>query len=329
MAFDRKRVDGRYRAMGDMLHFIMPHYTKTKMKIVNTFSKVLFQGRKPLDVKIQYAQEMIKREDGTNLRMCIYSHKQKTAKPQVAVLWLHGGGYAMSEPEQDYRFFKNFVKKYNAVVFAPDYTKSVEKPFPAAFNDAKLALEYVKANSEKFNLISNNVFVGGDSAGGGLAFALALYARDVKDDSISFVMSIYPMISHKYTQTSKDNKMPIWNTKSNENAWELYIGGFDQKNPMFKYASPAVEKDFSNLPPVLTYIGTEDPFYAETVQLIGNLKSAGVKVDFKIFEGCFHGFDIACPLAAKSREARKFLIDGFDFAIKNYIKKDLKTNEEN
>ena len=329
MAFDRKQVDARYRAMGDMLHFIVPHYTKTRMKFVNTFSKILFQGRRPLDIKIQYSQVQVPREDGTNLRICIYSNKQKSEKPQVAVLWLHGGGYAMSEPEQDYRFFKNFVKKYNAVVFAPDYTKSVEKPFPAAFNDSRLALEYVKENAETFNLIPDNVFVGGDSAGGGLALSLALYARDVGDNSISFLMSIYPMISHKNTQTSTDNKMPVWNTISNQNAWDLYIGNFNQNDPMFKYASPSIEKVFSNLPPVLTYIGTEDPFYAETVQLIGNLKTAGVKVNFKIFEGCYHCFDIACPLAAKSREARKFLSDGFDFAIKNYIKKDLKTNEKN
>jgi acetyl esterase/lipase len=120
--------------------------------------------------------------------------------------------------------------------------------------------------------------------------------------------------------------MPIWNTRSNEEAWKLYIADFNISDSRFKYASPSVEKIFSNLPPTLTYIGTEDPFYAETVELIANLKSAGVQVDFKIFEGCYHAFDVVCPLAAKSKEARKFLLDGFARAYQNYIKKE--TNDD-
>ena len=322
MAFDRKRVDKKLRATGDVLHFLLPYYTKSTMKIMDRFSSVIFQGKRPISLKVAYSQINIQREDETNLRMCVYSSASKKQKSSVAVLWFHGGGYAMSEPEQDYNFFKNFIKKHNAVVFAPDYTKSIEKPFPAAFNDARLALEYVKSNAESYGVSSDNIFVGGDSAGGGLALSLALYARDVGDKSIAYVMSIYPMLNHRVTQTSKDNKMPIWNTKSNQEAWALYIGDFDINDSKFKYASPAVEKTFSNLPPVLTYIGTEDPFYAETVELISNLKSAGVQVDFKIFEGCYHGFDVVCPLAPKSKEAKKFLLDGFEKALNK-----LKTKE--
>lgn len=330
MAFERKNVDKKLRATGDVLHFIMPYYTKAKMKIMNKFSSIIFQGKRPLDVKIEYKQIYVPRDDGSKLRVCVYSNKQKSTEKSLAVIWFHGGGFAMSEPEQDYLFFKNFVKKYNATVFAPDYTKSMEKPFPAAFDDAKLAFEFVKTHAGEFGIFEDNVFVGGDSAGGGLACALTLYARDVKDKTISFLMAIYPMLSHKVTQTSKDNKMPVWNTKSNETAWELYIGDFDKNNPIFKYASPAVENDFSNFPPVLTYVGTEDPFYAETIEFISKLKSVGVKVDFKILEGCFHGFDVACPLASPSKEARKFLLDGFGFAYNNYIKnKGIKIDEKN
>ena len=103
----------------------------------------------------------------------------------------------MNVPEQDYVFFKRLIKKYNVVVFAPDYTKSTDKPFPAAFEDAKRTLEIVKNNADEFGVMPSNIFVGGDSAGGGLALSLSLYARDTGDDSISYVMSIYPMINYK------------------------------------------------------------------------------------------------------------------------------------
>ena len=132
------------------------------------------------------------------------------------------------------------------------------------------------------------------------------------------------MISYKKTITSKDNQMPIWNTKSNELAWKLYVSNFDKNDPMFKYASPSLETDYSNLPPLLTYVGTEDPFFEETSTLIQNLTNAGVDVKYKIFDGCFHGFDVVCPLAQKSKETKQFLIDGFEYALKNYIKKDNK-----
>lgn len=317
---EKSKIDKNLKPTGDFFRLFLPYYTKTSMRVVDSFSKMIFKGKRPVDIKIKYTQIKIPRKDGTSLRMCVYSNKNSSLENSPVVLWFHGGGFAMSEPEQDYSFFKKFIKNYNAVVFAPAYTKSVEKPFPSAFEDAKLSFEYIKNNANNFGFNASKIFVGGDSAGGGLAFSLSLYARDTKDNSIAFVMSIYPMISHRLTQTSVDNKMPIWNTVSNINAWKLYIGDFDKSDPMFKYASPSEEKDFSNLPPVLTYIGTEDPFYAETLQLIANLKSAGVKVDFKIFEGCYHGFDVVCPFAKKSKEAREFLINGFDHAVKNYLK---------
>ena len=321
MKFDRTKIDGKLRTTGEVIHFVLPYYTKPKIKLINSFSTMIFQGKRPLDSKVQYMQVGIPREDETALRMCIYSnkHSDDLNNKKVAVLWFHGGGYAMSEPEQDYVFFKNFIKKHNAVVLAPDYTKSVEKPFPAAFDDARRSLEFIKQNAERLGVYADKIFVGGDSAGGGLALALALYARDVQDDSIAFVMPIYPMINYKPTSTSKDNSMPIWNTKSNELAWKLYLADFDKKDSRFKYASPSIEKDFSNLPPILTYVGTEDPFYAETLSLVQKLKKAGVQVDFKIFEGCFHGFDVVCPLSKKAKEAKQFLMDGFEKAINNYL----------
>ena len=332
MKFDKSKIDEELRTKGEVIRFILPYYTKTKMKIVDKFSALIFKGKKPSDSEVNYNQAYISRGDDSKFRVCVYySNNTMTAinqgKKAIAVLWVHGGGYAMSEPEQDYVFFKKFVKNYNVIVFAPDYTKSLEKPFPAAFEDVKLAYEYIKNNAEKFGLFEDNIFVGGDSAGGGLSLSLALYARDVGDNSIAFCMPIYPMINHKHTESSKDNEMPVWNTKSNDNAWKIYLEGANKASEEFKYASPAIETNYSELPSMLTYVGTEDPFYIETKTLVKNLKKAGVKVEFKEFGGCYHGFDVACPKAKKSIEAKEFLLQGFDKAYDKTMKKLLADNQ--
>ena len=320
MKFDKSKIDEELRAKGEVIHFVLPHYTKTKMKIVDKISSLIFKGKKPTDDDIDYKQIYIDRKDKSKLRVCLYSNKNSKSKYQLAVLWIHGGGYAMSVPEQDLIFFKQFVKKYNAVVIAPDYTKSLEKPFPAALEDVKLAFEFIKTQAEDLKVVADKIFVGGDSAGGGLAIALSLFSRDANDQSIACCFPIYPMISLRHTETSKNNNMPVWNTKSNDCAWKLYLNGVDKQGLDFKYAVPAEETDYSNLPPMISYVGTEDPFYAETVEFIENLKNFQIEHRFKIFEGCYHGFDVACPKAAKSKQAKEFLMESFEFAYNKFFK---------
>ncbi len=319
MKFDKTRLDEEFRMKGEVINFVLPYYTKTKMKIIDKLSALIFKGKKPSDADVEYKQIYCKREDETSLRICVYSKKTTISKPKVALIWLHGGGFAMSEPEQDYIFFKQIIKKFNAVVFAPDYTKSLEKPFPAGFEDVKKTFEFVKTNASEYNIDSENIFVGGDSAGGSLAVSLSIYSRDKGDNSIKFCMPIYPMLSSKHTESSKNNNMPVWNTRSNDLAWKIYLQNINPDNELFKYASPAAETNFEGLPEMLTYVGTEDPFFSETLEFFKNLENAKVKTSIRIFEGCFHGFDVAQPKAKKSLEAKKFLLAGFEEAYNKYI----------
>lgn len=95
----------------------------------------------------------------------------------------------------------------------------------------------------------DKIFVGGNSAGGGMTAALTLYARDRGEVNIAFQMPLYPMLDDRPTETSKNNDAPVWNTKSNIAAWELYLGGDYGTDRVSKYAAPARETDFSGLPP--------------------------------------------------------------------------------
>lgn len=307
-------MDKSLKIRGRIIKTINPFYTKKKFDFCNRIMNRFAVGRK-LCGGVDYRQEFIRREDGSLLRICIYS-PEKQKENAIGLLWLHGGGYAIGVPEQDIPFIKSFVKNFNCVVVAPDYTRSVEKPFPAALLDCYEALWWLRLNAAKLGVDEEKLFVGGDSAGGGLTAALTLYARDMNEVKIAFQMPLYPMIDDRETPSSENNNMPVWDTESNRLAWKLYLG--DKSENVSCYAAPARATDFSELPPTLTYVGTLEPFRDETVKYVENLKNAGTDVFFEIFDDCYHGFDIVAPDSEPAKKAREFLMSGFSYAAEHY-----------
>lgn len=301
---------------GALIKFIVPQFTEGFFRVANFFLDNFGRGVN-FATNVNYEQKFIRRDDGTYLRVCVYT--PEVIKEDVpGLLWIHGGGYAMGIPEQDYWFIREFVQASGCVVVAPDYTNSTTAPYPAALNDCYLALRWLKNNGESYGMRSDQIFVGGDSAGGGLCAAVSLLARDRGDVNIAFQMPLYPMIDDRMiTASSQNNNAPIWNSKSNEAGWKLYLGDSYGTDKVSKYAAPARETDYSGLPPTLTYVGDIEPFTDETVNYVENLKKAGVEVKFKIFEGCFHGFDLFA-YSTPAKQAREFLIDGFMYAVENY-----------
>lgn len=304
---------------GVLMRLVLPRFTKGFFRFANFFLDNFGRGVN-LATGVDYEQKFIKRDDGTRLRVCIYTPKVR--KENVpGLLWIHGGGYGLGIPEQDFIFIRDFVEASGCVVVAPDYTNSMTAPYPAALNDCYLALEWLKDNGKRYGMRSDQIFVGGDSAGGGLCAAVSLLARDRGDVNIAFQMPLYPMIDDRMiTPSSQNNNAPIWNSKSNELGWKLYLGDLYGTDRVPKYAAPARETDYRDLPPTLTYVGDIEPFTDETVEYVGNLRKAGVEVDFRIFEGCFHAFDLFV-YTTPAKQARKFLIDGFMYAVENYTAK--------
>ena len=310
-----KDIHPELRAIGNIIRIIMPQFTVGFFKIANLFLDNI--GLPDLTKGIIYEEKYIEREDGSKLRICVYSPKEK--KENVpGLLWIHGGGYGLGCPEQDFAFIQNFIDASGCVIVAPDYTNSTTAPYPAAFNDCYDALLWLKENGAEYGMRKDQIFVGGNSAGGGLCAAVVLKARDTKDVNIAFQMPLYPMLDDRMiTESSQNNDALIWNTKSNEVGWKLYLSEDYGTENVSKYASPARETNYENLPPSLTYVGTIEPFTDETIQYVENLKAAGIPVHFRTFEGCFHGFDLL-KFTTPAKEADEFLINGFKYAVENY-----------
>jgi acetyl esterase/lipase len=123
------------------------------------------------------------------------------------------------------------------------------------------------------------------------------------------------MIDHRMiTASSRDNDAPLWGSKHNRLAWDLYLAGL-AADRVPAYASPALETDYSGLPPTATFVGELDPFLDETTAYVEALRAAGVAVACRQYPGCFHGFDAIRPGARVSRAANDFLCEQFGLAV--------------
>ena len=261
----------------------------------------------------------IQRADGSVFRTCVMRGKKSEGKT-VGILWLHGGGYSLGAPEMAVMSFpRHLINNCNCVIVAPDYTLSSKKPYPAAIEDAYTALLWMKENRERLGIDCEKLVAGGESAGGGLTAALSIYARDRGEHCIGLTLPLYPMLDDRVTETSKDNSAPVWNTKSNKAAWRIYLGDRVMNNGVPSYAAPARESDLTNLPPAITVIGTEEPFYAETLDYFGRLSDAGIETAIEEYKGAFHAFDMLAPYAKISRSANSFLIEKYLEFTKKYI----------
>ena len=276
-----------------------------------------FLRNKWLGKKTKIRSEYIERLDGTTLRICIVTAKEETSNEnKTGVLWLHGGGYTTGLPEQDFIYADMFVEDDTAVMILPDYKKSTEAPYPSQLEDAYLTLVWMIVNAERLKINPNQLFVGGESAGGGLCAALTLFARDEGEINLAFQMPLYPMLDDRHTSTNKDNQSPIWDSRLNESSWQIYKRGLTVVD---KYCAPARETNYKNLPPAYSFVGSEEPFLAETKTYMDNLYKAGVPVMFREYKGCYHAFDLLAYNTKVSKHVRKLTKEAFKYAQANFF----------
>ncbi|WP_256984407.1 MULTISPECIES: alpha/beta hydrolase [Paenibacillus] len=320
MKVTTKMIDKQLRIKGKLIDLLMKSSHEEKwlawMRKIKKRSDV--SAGKDIE-ELQCSEEWIPRKSGgSKIRIRIYKPLHPTGNAP-GVLWIHGGGYAMGNPEQFGATYKKLIDARHCVVVAPDYQLSIDAPYPAALNDCYDTLLWMKSHVKELGIREDQLMVGGESAGGGLTAALTLYARDKGEVNIAFQMPLYPMIDDRMiTESAKDNNAPIWNSAYNQWAWKLYLGELAGQD-VPPYAAAARATDYSNLPPTVTFVGDLEPFRDETIQYVENLRKAGVPVDFELYKGCYHGFDIIQPNAEVSKMAVSVFIDSFKYAVDHYF----------
>ncbi len=197
--------------------------------IVRALTKVLPKRDSGVDVR--------ELPNGASVRLF---HPDEDSATGAGLLWIHGGGYVIGRAQFDDRLCRRFSRELGATVASVDYRLAPEHPYPAALDDCYAALEVL---ADLPGVEPSRLAVGGASAGGGLAAALAQRAHDLGDIDVAFQLLVYPMLDDRPHTGSQDNYR-LWNRDSNRFGWEAYRGKADPN-----LAVPARRSDLSGCHP--------------------------------------------------------------------------------
>lgn len=214
-------------------------------------------------------------------------------EPGPALLWIHGGGYVAGTAQIDDGLCRRFSRRLGITVASVDYRLAPEHPYPTPLEDCYSALTWLAALPA---VQEHRVAIGGASAGGGLAAALALLARDRGELTPAFQVLVYPMLDDRSSASAENPDHRLWTSRSNHFGWESYLGGADRQ-----VAVPGRRDDLRGLPPAWLGVGTHDLFHDEDLVYAERLNAAGVPCQVEIVPGAFHGFDQFVPKAAVSQ----------------------------
>lgn len=215
--------------------------------------------------------------------------------PRPAMLWIHGGGYVIGRPSQVDGVCRRFARKLGITVAAPAYRLAPEHPYPAGLEDCYAALKWLASLP---SVDPTRLAIGGESAGGGLAAALAFIARDRGEVSPVFQLLSYPMLDDRTVSAgaAAARTYRLWDERSNCFGWASYLGDADPS-----VAAPGRRDDLAGLPPAWIGVGTADLVYEEDVAYVERLLSAGVQCRLEVVPGAFHLFDRIAVRAGVSR----------------------------
>ena len=235
--------------------------------------------------------------------------------PLPALLWIHGGGYVIGSAAQDDAVCRHFADSLGIVVAAVEYRLAPEHRFPAPLDDCHDALMWL---ADQPSVDAARIAVGGASAGGGLAAALALLARERGEVPPAFQLLAYPMLDDRTAERTDidESHFKLWNNKANRFGWQSYTGHQPGSDKISGLAAPSRHIDLSGLPPAWIGVGTLDLFHDEDVAYTGRLREAGVECELDVVGGAFHGFDAVRPKAGVSQAFRSSQVSALSAALR-------------
>lgn len=231
----------------------------------------------------------------------VHIFRPASARPRTpALLWIHGGGMVLGDAAQDSRFCRRIAEQLDIVVVSVEYRLAPEHPFPTPLEDCYAALRWLARQAD---IDPARIAVGGASAGGGLAAALALLAKERGEIRPVLQLLSYPMLDDRTTtRTDIDpRRLRLWSPYSNRFGWRAYLGPATADGNVPPLAAPARYDDLSGLPPAWIGVGTNDLFHDEDVTYARRLQQAGVDCTLHVVPGAYHNFDSIEPRTGLSQ----------------------------
>jgi len=240
-------------------------------------------------------------KNAPDVPVCVYRPKAAASAPRPAVYEIHGGGFIMGNIDMMDAWCQRVAAEIGAVVVSVEYRLAPEHPFPAGVEDCYAGLVWTATEAKKLGIDPERIAIAGQSAGGGLAAATALLARDRGGPSICYQVLEIPELDDRLDTPSMlaFTDTPLWNRPNAVWSWRHYLGP-DHEGEVSPYAAPARAKNLAGLPPA--YISTMefDPLRDEGILYGLRLLQAGVSVELHSYPGTFHGSALL-PTAEVSR----------------------------
>ena len=225
--------------------------------------------------------------------------------PTAAVYYMHSGGMIMGDARRGLPQILDWAEELGVAVISVEYRLAPETQHPGPVEDCYAGLAWTAANAIRLGIDPSRIVAAGGSAGGGLAAAVALMARDRGGPSPAGQMLMCPMLDDRNDTTSAVQLagMGIWDQSANEVGWTALLGAARGGPEVSPYAAPARASDLSQLPPAFIDVGSAETFRDEAVTYASRIWEAGGTAELHVWPGGFHGFPGLAPQAAVSQNA--------------------------
>jgi acetyl esterase/lipase len=210
-----------------------------------------------------------------------------------SILHIHGGGYVLGSAAAGEAAHRPLAADLGCCIVTVDYRLAPETPHPGPVEDCYAALAWVFAHADSLKIDPARIGVMGESAGGGLAAALALLARDRGEYALAFQHLIYPMIDDRTCVHPEPHPYVgefVWTPQRNRFGWASLLGAEPGSDGVSPYAAAARAEDLAGLPPTFIATGALDLFLEEDLDYARRLTRAGVPVELHVYPGAYHGF---------------------------------------
>src|SRR5471032_249423 len=261
-------------------------------------------GQGPIPDGIAITNRRIAGKDGNSVPVRLYRPDKLSPEARLpALLYAHGGGWVFGNLDSHDVLCAQLAIEAGIAVMAVDYRLAPEARFPAAFDDVVSGLQWLAANGPSVGIDPNKLAVGGDSAGGNLAAAVAIWARDNKGPRLKMQLLAYPVTDIVARAESYKSFADGYGLNAATMEWFIDHYTPDKKSRGDWRVSPLRAKSLSGLPPSLVLTAGYDPLRDEGRAYAWRLQQDGTVADLVEFGGMLHGF-LSSPMLLDRKSTR-------------------------
>ena len=242
-------------------------------------------------------------EDRTVAGVPVRVYWPQSVSPLPILVYYHGGGWVLLDIETYDAALRALTMASGCIVASVEYRLAPENPYPAPLDDCYAATKYIAENAHEFGADASRLAVGGDSAGGNLAAAVTLLARERGGPDIHFQLLIYPATDFSAdTGSIQEFADGHFLTRAGMRwFWQQYA--VDAEEGRNHLVSPILARDLSGLPPAFVITAECDVLRDQGEAYAQRLEESGVPVRLKRYDGAIHGFFNMAGLLDTGKEA--------------------------